>query len=66
MNDKLMLAMKAHRIGVEDAKLAFQLAVSNSGNFTIAQQAALLVLLQNVIVLPSRLVKEVFDADIER
>lgn len=56
--DRLDLIMRAHRIGVEDALLALQIQVSKSGLFTVDQQAFLLTLGQNLLVLPTRAANE--------
>lgn len=66
MNDKLLLAMKAHRIGVEDAKTAFKQVIGYGYMASDEERAALLRVIDAIIILPSRLVTEVFDADIER
>ena len=49
--------MKAHRIGVDDAKLSFQMVVSDAG-FSVEDQTKLLLLLNNIAVLPTRLLTE--------
>jgi hypothetical protein len=66
MNDKLMLATKAHRIGVEDAKFAFKFIILTQMRGTNEEKAEILKAVENMFVLPSRLVKEVFDAEVER
>ncbi len=65
MEKNLAVAVRAHGMGVEDAKLALRLVLENT-HMLSDQRLLVLRMLDNLVVLPTRVIKEVVDADLER
>lgn len=64
--EKLAPLIRAHAIGVQDALLALQLVVSKSGKFSPEIQAEILTMGQNLVVLPTRVYRELIEGGLTR
>lgn len=65
-NDTLARCSRAHAMGVQDALLALQIAIAKSGRFSPEIQAEILMLGQSLVVLPTRVLKELSMEGMEK
>jgi hypothetical protein len=61
--EKLQAMMRAHAMGVEDVKTAFKLIITERMGLSPEATKALVSVVDNIVILPTRVLREVVDAD---